>query len=201
MKVIIVTEIPLSSHRVFAERRSFLRRSGRAVLSAAAITVLAGKGLFAEDYKDGGNAASDARILNNILGGEFEAVAAYQVGAESGLLHKPVLALAKQFQGQHKEHAALIAATVNALGGKPVEPKKIAEYKFPVETLKTQEDIVRFAAGLEMGAVSAYLSAVRPLGDRGLATTAASILADEAMHLAILRQVLGENPAPKPFVA
>ena len=38
---------------------------------------------------------------------------------------------------------------------------------------------MRFAAGLEKGAVSAYLSAVRPLGDRGLATTAASILADE----------------------
>src|SRR5215471_19319713 len=94
------------------------------------------------------SAASDANILNTALGGEFGAVAAYQLAAESGRLQKPVLELAVQFQGQHKAHADLLAKTVKTLGSTPTEPKKPADYKFPIETLKPQADVLRFAAGL-----------------------------------------------------
>jgi hypothetical protein len=79
--------------------------------------------------------------------------------------------------------------------------RKTVDYKFPVEQLKTQVDVLRFAAGLEQGAVSAYLGAVPLFGDRDLAKAAASILGDEAMHWAILRQALGENPVPEAFVS
>jgi hypothetical protein len=64
------------------------------------------------------NADSDARILNTALGAELEAIAAYQVGTESGLLQKPVLDLAVTFQGHHKEHADLLAKTIQRLDGK-----------------------------------------------------------------------------------
>ena len=90
---------------------------------------------------------------------------------------------------------------MRTLGGAPAEPKKTADYNFPIETLKTQADVLRFAAGLEKGAVSAYLGAVPLFGDRDLAKAAASILGDEAMHWAILRQALGENPVPEPFIS
>jgi len=40
---------------------------------------------------------------------------------------------------------------VKTLGGTPAEPKKIADYNFAIETLKTQMDVLRFAAGLEQG--------------------------------------------------
>src|SRR6516164_9318717 len=50
-----------------------------------------------------------ANIRNPALGGEFGALAAYQLAADSGLLQKPVLDLAMQFQGQHKAHADLLA--------------------------------------------------------------------------------------------
>jgi len=76
-----------------------------------------------------------------------------------------------------------------------------AKYTFPVETLKSQADVLRFAAMLEKGAVSAYLGAVPVFGDRDLAKAAASILGDEAMHWAILRQAVGEAPVPSAFVA
>ena len=133
------------------------------------------------------------------LGAELEAIAAYQVGAESGLLQKPVLALAVTFQGHHKEHADLLAKTVAKLGGKPVLAK--TKYTFPVETLKNQNDVLRFAATLEKGAVSAYLGAVPVFGNRDLAKAAASILGDEAMHWAILRNALGEVPVPSAFMS
>ena len=138
-------------------------------------------------------------VLNSALGAELEAIAAYQVGAESGLLSKAVLPVAVAFQGHHKEHAAAIASTVQKLGGKPVAAKD--KYQFPVEKLKVEADVLRFAAGLERGAISAYLGAVPLFADRALAQVAASILGDEAMHWAVLRQAIGEAPVPSAFMS
>jgi len=189
-----MTEVMQPSFRLFSGRRSFL------TLSATAIAMLAGNEALAAGETRAA-ATSDADILNTALGAELEAIAAYQVGAESGLLQKPVLDLAVQFQGHHKAHADLLAKTVKALGGKPVEAKKATDYRFPVERLKNQADVLRFAAGLEKGAVSAYLGAVPLFANRDLSKAAASILGDEAMHWAVLRQALGENPVPDAFVS
>jgi rubrerythrin len=185
-----------SAPDVYTARRAFLGRSGF-VLSGAAVALLAGREALATTTQS--SAESDTRILNTALGAELEAVAAYQVGAESGLLQKPVLDLAVTFQSHHKEHADVLAKTIVKLGGKPVAAK--GTYTFPMETLKTQNDVLRFAATLEKGAVSAYLGAVPVFGNRDLAKAAASILGDEAMHWAILRNALGEPPVPSAFVA
>lgn len=178
-----------------AARRLFLARSGL-VLSGAAIALLAGNEALAAT--SGAN-AGDVRILNTALGAELEAIAAYQLGAESNLLQKPVLDLAVTFQGHHKEHADVLAKTIEKLGGNAVTAK--ARYNFPAEQLKSQADVLKFAASLEQGAVSAYLGAVPLFGNRDLAKAAASILGDEAMHWAILRNALGQVPVPSAFVA
>jgi len=178
-------------------RRAFLGKSGL-VLSGAAVALLAGRDALAAT-KGGKSTAGDVRILNTALGLEYQGIAAYQVGAESGLLQKPVLDLAVTFQGHHKEHADVLAKTITKLGGKPVSAK--AKYDFPVQNLKTQADVLRFAAGLEKGAVSAYLGAVPLFGNHDLAKAAASILGDEAMHWAVLLNALGEAPVPVAFVS
>ena len=180
-----------------AARRAFLGKSGL-LLSGAAVALLAGRDVLAQKA-GAGSTAADVRILNTALAAELEAVAAYQVGAESGLLEKPVLALAGQFQGHHKEHADVLSKTVQKLGGSPVSAK--AKYDFPVATLKTQADVLNFAATLEKGAVSAYLGAVPLFANRDLAKAGASILGDEAMHWAILRQALGMPPVPVAFMS
>lgn len=179
-----------------AARRAFLGKSGL-LLSGTAVALLAGREALARQA--GGAHAADVKILNAALAAELEAVAAYQVGAESGLLQKPVLALALEFQGHHKAHAGVLASTVEKLGGRAVGPKP--KYDFPTAGLKTQADVLRFAAGLEKGAVSAYLGAVPLFGNRDLSKAAASILGDEAMHWAVLRQAVGEAPVPAAFVA
>jgi rubrerythrin len=179
-------------------RRLFL--GSATLLSGAAVALLAGRdALAAGQARAAKSEANDANILNTALGAELEAVAAYQVAAESELLEKAVLALASQFQGHHREHADLLAKTVAKLGGKPVIAK--SKYAFPTEKLKSQADVLRFAATLEKGAVSAYLNAVPVFGNRDLAKAAASILGDEAMHWAVLRQAVGENPVPVAFVS
>ena len=178
-------------------RRSFFATAGRTTLSAGAVLLLAGCGT--RQAAMAADPSADVNILNSALGAEQEAIAAYQVGAESGLLSKPVLDLAVQFQGHHKEHAAVLAKTVGELGGQPVEP--LARYDFPTDQLKSEADVLRVAAGLEKGAVSAYLGAVPLFAERELAKAAASILGDEAMHWAVLRQALGEDPVPVAFVS
>jgi len=183
---------------VVPDRRLFL--GSAALLSGAAVALLAGRDALAAGESRGAKSeAGDANVLNTALGAELEAVAAYEVAAESGLLEKPVLALAIQFQGHHREHAELLARTVSKLGGKPVAAK--ARYAFPTDKLKNQADVLRFAAQLEKGAVSAYLNAVPVFDNRDLAKAAASILGDEAMHWAVLRQAVGENPVPVAFVS
>lgn len=180
-----------------AARRLFLGRSGGLVLSGAAVALLAGNDALAA--KAGGGKAADVQILNTAIGAELEAIAAYQLGAESKLLTKPVLDLALTFQGHHKQHVALLSETVEKLGGKAAVAK--AKYNFPVDQLKAQLDVLKFAAQLEQGAVSAYLGAVPLFGNRDLAKAAASILGDEAMHWAILRQAIGDVPVPAAFMS
>jgi len=180
---------------ILLSRRKFIGNG--LLLSGAAVALLSGNEALAAT---GGKAREDdVRILNTALGAELEAIAAYQVGAESGLLQKPVLDLAVTFQGHHKEHADVLRKTVEKLGGKPVAAK--AKYMFPTDTLKTQADVLRFAASLEKGAVSAYLGAVPVFHDRDLSKAAASILGDEAMHWAVLRNALGEPPVPAAFMS
>jgi rubrerythrin len=178
-------------------RRSFFAAAGKTTLSAGAVLLLAGCGT--RQAAMAADPAADVNVLNAALGAEQEAIAAYQVGAESGLLTQPVLDLAVQFQGHHKEHADLLAKTVRDFGGQPVE--SLPRYDFPTEQLTSEADVLRFAAGLEKGAVSAYLGAVPLFHERELAKAAASILGDEAMHWAVLRQALGENPVPVAFVS
>lgn len=192
------SKIPATTDWSWTRRRA-LSASGLS-LSAAAIALLGGReALAAGTRASAEQMASDLRILNTALGAEWEAIAAYQVGAESGLLSADVRKLALGFQSHHQEHADAIAATVRKLGGNAVSAKAV--YTFPTEKLQSQTDVLQFAAGLEKGAVSAYLGAVPLFTDRALAQVAASILGDEAMHWAVLRQALGQAPVPSAFMA
>ena len=189
---------------VSTSRRRFMRGAGTATLSGLAIAMLAGCESQAAGNKSmmaAADPSDDVAILNTALGLEYQAIAAYQVGAESGLLQKPVLDLAVRFQGDHKKHAEILSATISKMGGSPAMAKKPMEYGFPTASLKSQADVLKFAANLEQGAASAYLGAVPAFMSKDLAKYAASILGDEAMHWAVLRNALGENPVPAAFIS
>lgn len=179
-------------------RRAFLGKSGL-MLSASAVALLAGCDTVAAAQKRPGSESGDIAVLNSALGAEYEGIAAYQVGAESELLEPPILKVALQFQGHHKQHADVLVKTITQLGGTPISAKD--KYTFPTDKLKSQADVLRFAVQLEKGTVSAYLGAVPVFNNRDLAKAAASILGDEAMHWAVLRNALGEDPVPVAFMS
>lgn len=174
-------------------RRQFLGRG--ATLSAAALALLAGRDALAASHK--GNPAKDVDILNVALGLEHEAINAYQLGAGSGLLHKPVLDVAVQFQGHHKVHRDALIATIQKLGGKPVAELKLEDYAKTLNAaaLKNQGDVLELAARLELGATNAYLSVIPAMSDRELAKVAARLAADETMHFTVLTSAMG-RPLP-----
>lgn len=128
-----------------AARRSFMSRTG--TLSAVAVAVLAGREALAQGM--GGDTTGDLQILNVALGLEHEAINAYQLGATSGLLQKPVLDVAVQFQGHHMAHRDALIATILKLGGKPVMELKLDDYAraLKAHTLKNQADVLGLARG------------------------------------------------------
>ena len=180
-----------------AARRRFIRQAGTATFSGIAVALLGGRSTAHAAGVADDAVAQDIRILNTAVGAEHEAVAAYQVGAGSGLLQPEVLKVAVSFQDHHKQHVDALAKAVKSLGGEPAAPKK--DYGFPLDKLTAQEDVLQFAAGLERGAVSAYAGAIPLFDNRDLSAAAASILADEAMHWAVLRHALGLDPVPGAF--
>lgn len=180
-------------------RRGLLRASGASVLSASAVALLAGceKMAAAQGANGAGSAANDVGILNTALALENEAISAYQVGATSGLLQKPVLEVAVLFQTHHKEHRDALIATIRKLGGTPVTAKSDAEVAqaLNASALKSQTDVLRLAQRLEKGAANAYIGVIPSFGDRALAQVSARLAADEAMHWTVLSQVL-KDPLP-----
>jgi rubrerythrin len=177
---------------VTTDRRALLRGVGTIGLSAAAVAVLGG----CESMAASSSASeADVDILNVALGLEHEAINAYQLGAESGLLEKPVLDVAVLFQSHHKAHRDALVGTIQKLGGKPVAEKKIGDYATALNagSLKSQADVLKLAARLEKGAANAYLGVIPSFNDKGLAQVAGRLAADETMHWTALASALGES--------
>jgi len=173
----------------------------RTTLSVAAFAMLAGCSSSGEKAASAPPRQSDVDLLNVALGLEYEAIAAYQLGAESKLLTPSVLQVAVAFQNDHREHAKLLDRTIRGLGGRPVEAKEVKDYGFRTEKLTDQASVLAFAAELEKGAASAYLSTVPVFQNRDLAKAAASIMGAETQHWAVLRAATGQPPIAAPFIS
>jgi rubrerythrin len=177
-------------------RRAALRTG---VLSFGAMAALTAHPAMAAAARRGGPAAQaragDVDILNVALGLEHEAIEAYQIGAESGLLVRPTLDLAVEFQTHHKAHRDALISTIIRLGGRSVAPKSRADYMAGLEISKiaTATDVLRLAARLEKGAANAYLGVIPSFNDRALAQISARLAADETMHWTALVRALGDS--------
>ena len=196
-------------------RREFLRRAGlvgvgmsTGVLAACAQSGMA-MGTDSAGMSDSDKMAGDVQLLNVALGLEYQAIAAYQVGALSGLLKPGTKRVAVEFQSQHKAHAAALKGLVRENSGKPIGEKAplsssagdlASAYGVPAGKIHSETDVIRYAAGLEEGAAKAYLGTIAKFHNRDLAHAAASIEGDETMHWAILRQALGLDPVPTGFI-
>jgi hypothetical protein len=176
-------------------RRRALAKAGLGFLSAGAVAILAAQPAHATfGHRRRQATQQDVDILNIALGLEHEAIEAYQIGAESGLVTQQVLPTAVLFQSHHKGHRDALVGAIRQIGGTPVEPKPRDEYvaALNVASLGNQTDVLRLAARLERGAANAYLGVIPSFNDRTLAQISGRLAADETMHWTALSQALGE---------
>ncbi len=187
-------------------RREFLKL-GLAAGTAGALLLARTNG-FAQDSPEGDierpsiqpSLKNDLAILNVALALEYEAVAAYDIGAKSGLLKGAVLDVAVAFQKDHAAHQSALISTIQKLGGKPVQPPREFHFEEQLEGVKELADVLAFALTYEAAAASAYLGVIPQVFTTALLPAVAGIAANEAQHAAILRYALGKSPCPDAVV-
>lgn len=144
----------------------------------------------------------DLEILNKALGAEQFAIAAYELALNTNLLSEAVMEVARTFQQHHGQHAHKIKDAILTFGGEPARalPHEAYIQKLQAENLTNENELIHYALKLEKGAAITYLNAVPEFENKKLAQAAASILGDEAMHWAVLRNALGLLPVHISFI-
>lgn len=137
---------------------------------------------------------ADVQLLNRVLGLEQAAVAGYTAGIP--LLTGTALLAAKRFLAQELSHAAELSGLVKQAGGKAELPKPSYDLGDP----RSAHDVLVLLQGLEGDQVAAYIDVLPSLSPGSVRAVVASILANDAQHISLLRAAIGREPAPAPFV-
>jgi hypothetical protein len=145
------------------------------------------------------DAGDDLALLDNLLGLQNEAVAAYAFVLAAGALDGAEREQATRFAEDHRKHAEALARSVARMGGTAVAAAK-RDYGFSSGAVAQRSDAIDFLIGIEQGLTLADLGAVPAFVSRGLAKDAAAMLGVEAMHWALWRRALGQDPVPAPFL-
>ncbi|HEX4305598.1 MAG TPA: hypothetical protein VHZ54_06165 [Solirubrobacterales bacterium] len=140
--------------------------------------------------------SADAEVLDQVLSRQEAAVEAF---AEVGPALSPRHArMAAYFRAQEEEH---VDAVLKALRGLQSSAEPISE---PIDTsdLKGERERLVFLYEVESATIDEELSAISKLEASWPRSLLASTVADQAQHLTLLRQALGEGPlasVPVPF--
>ena len=76
-----------------------------------------------------------------------------------------------------------------------LEHEAINAYQLGAGSGLLQQPVLDLAAGLEVGAINAYLGVIPEFGSKDLAKVAGRLAADETLHFTILTNALG-RPLP-----
>jgi rubrerythrin len=195
---IVIADGPADTAQVAAlerDRRELIRRglaAGGAIVAASSVPLLLSvRDAFAAE-------SGDAEILGKAIGLEQMAVLAYDGIIAGGLLSARSEMVLTRFRDHEQEHADALTTALTDLGGTPPEQATASDVE-GLGDLQTQADVMRFAIEFEAAAVAAYLDAQRKLIDGKLLQSSASIMAGDAQHLVVLRQLARAEPVPNAF--
>jgi hypothetical protein len=163
-------------------RRALLLGAAVALLAAALSACGGGESTSATDKE------RDVRVLNEILARQLAAAEAY--GRVLPDLHGADLAAARQFRAQEQEHVDATTKTLRGIGGEADPPAETIE----ADDLKTRVDNLEFLYEMESATIDAELSAVAKLTVDWPRPLIASMAANQAQRLVLLRRALGAEP-------
>ena len=182
-----------------AARRALLKRASSTVIGLSALAV-AGCGGHGKSVQTSVKRAAapikqaDVALLNQLLDLERKTIAAYTAGIP--LLPHPEAKTAKQFLNQELQHTGELLALIKAAGGMAIARRPSYNLGQPGGAAA----VLDLLHGLERDQIAAYLAAIPRLSPGLVRAAAASILTNDAQHIAILRLAQGELAAPSAFV-
>jgi hypothetical protein len=138
--------------------------------------------------------SSDVDILLTLLDLEYETIAAYEGGIP--LLDSASALDAQQFLRHELSHAGEMGGLLRKAGiKKPPGPRGAYDLGHP----HTPAEVLALLHRLEAAQLGAYLHAIPLLSSGPVRVALASVCANDAQHLAVLRERLHRTPAPAAF--
>jgi Ferritin-like domain len=182
-----------------ASRRALLSGAGVTLAGAAALGLAACGRQANTGHESVKKVAApiqrlDVRILEQLLDLERRTVAAYIAGIP--LLSHPDAKTAKQFLDEELEHTGELLSLIKAAGGKG--PVRTTSYDLGHPG--NAAEVLALLHGLERAQITAYLKAIPRLQPAPVRAAVASILANDAQHIAIIRLARGMTAIPSAFV-
>jgi len=173
----------MASNRIMRGRA--MRRALLAVLLAALAVGLGACG------GGGGSAtdkAGDVEVLNEVLGRQLAVVEVYE--SVVLVLHGSDLAAARAFLAQEQEH---VDATTKTLHGLDAEADPPTE-KIEIGRLGSEREVIELLYEMESATIDLELHAVGQLTIAWPRPLVASMAANQAQRLVLIRQALGAKP-------
>jgi len=164
--------------------RRALLAGAAAALAAATLSACGGGG-----GSSGANEKEhDVKVLNDLLGRQLAAVEAYERVLPR--LHGADRAAARQFRAQEQEHVDMTTKTLRGIGGE-ADP---AEESIETDDLTTRADNLELLYEMESATIDFELNAVGKLAIDWPRPQIASMAANQAQRLVLLRRALGASP-------
>lgn len=183
------------------DRRNFLKYAG--VVGVGSGLVLTGVACSPRDDADRKSTSPgptepaeenpDTGILNYALTLEYLEADFYAQGVAGSMLSGRELELIKPIAEHEQAHVDALAATVEKVGGTPVEKPN---FIYPNETFTDKAAFLKTASVFEELGVNAYQGQVTAIQTPEILGAAASIAGVESRHAAILATLIGGKPFP-----
>lgn len=128
---------------------------------------------------------ADVGVMNEVLARQLAVVDGYEQALPK--LEGPSLAEARRFQAQELEHVDATTKALRGLGGKAEPPAETIE----AGELKSGADALEFLYEMENATIDLEVSAIAKLTGSWPRTLIASMIANQAQRLVLIRRALG----------
>jgi hypothetical protein len=176
-----------------SSRRNLLLAAGTG-LAGALLAGCGGESIKQQVHNSQAALSNDVDLLNRLLHLEHTAIAAYTAGIP--LLDQPTAKAGQLFLNDEISHAGDVAGLVREAGGKPIKPAPSYALGHP----RTSEQVLMLLHAVENAQIAGYLYAIQQLEPGVVKQQVASILANDAQHVAVVRAALGQPAIPSAFV-
>ena len=170
-----------------------MRLTRRQALAGAAASAAFPQVALAEDKK-----AMNRAVLSSSLAVVQTAVVAYEAIANGTLLRPGAEATFRSFLGHENEHAKALGDTLDQMGARQPSPPRRDEIP-GLRSLRSQQQAIEFAIGIERRALSTYYRGFADLKDANALKLLASIMGCDGQHVTVLRQLAGRPAVPRAF--